>query len=1026
MARIANEEIERLKNDVSLERLAEARGIKLRRHGADLLGLCPFHEDREPSLVISPKKNLWHCLGACQAGGSAIDWVMRTEGVSFRHAVELLRKDFPSFVAEGAVRPAKSAQKLPRMLTRDASDDELLVRVANYYHATLKESPEALAYLAARGLSHPELVDHFRLGFSNRTLGYRLPKGIVTEGATMRARLQTLGVMRESGHEHLNGSLVVPIFDADSKRVLGMYGRKITERLRAGTPVHLYLPGPHRGVWNELGLTGGDVVLCEALLDAMTFWCAGIRNVTAAYGVEGFTDDHREAFRRYGVRRVYIAYDRDEAGDRAASKLGPELNALGIETFRVLFPKGMDANEYARKLAPASKSLELAIRKAEWMGKAATVAAETASPPPSESESPSMDESVSDAAPSTAASSVAVSVPCDEAPAAHENVSPAMPEPLPSFAALSAPNGELVARETTTAAEAATATSAPPDMIASDGSDEVTFCFGALRWRVRGLSRNTSYEQIRVNVLVSSEVDGTFFVDTLEMYAARQRASYIKQASTELGIGEAPLRTQMAAVLRELEAKVDEQMKKLLAVPEKTPVMRESEREAALELLRDPKLCERILGDFEACGVVGEETNKLLGYIAAVSRKLEEPLAVVIQSSSAAGKSSLMDGILDFVPEEERIEYSAMTGQALYYLGEKDLRHKVLAVAEGEGAERASYALKLLQSEGELSIASTGKDPETGKLVTHDYRVTGPVMTFLTTTAIEVDEELLNRCLVLTVDEGREQTRRVHARQRMGQTLAGLLARRDKDRILALHRNAQRLLRPLLIVNPLAEQLSFSDARTRSRRDHMKYLTLIRSVALLHQHQRAVKTIEHHGEHVEYIEVTAKDVEIATRLAQEVLGRHLDELPPVTRRVLGDLRALVEARAVREGVQPHDVRFTRREARQQLGLSYEQVRVHLGRLVELEYVIAHRGSRGQSYVYEVDVGALDRSLGGQEDEFGVGYRAAAGPKPGATGAGERARGAEKTAVNLLSHRSGGENAVRAGGMNGSSHVHAPR
>jgi DNA primase len=96
MARIPDSELERLKREVSVERLAEARGVKLERRGADLHGLCPFHEDREPSLVITPSKNLWHCLGACQAGGSVIDWVMRAEGVSFRHAVELLRADLPS------------------------------------------------------------------------------------------------------------------------------------------------------------------------------------------------------------------------------------------------------------------------------------------------------------------------------------------------------------------------------------------------------------------------------------------------------------------------------------------------------------------------------------------------------------------------------------------------------------------------------------------------------------------------------------------------------------------------------------------------------------------------------------------------------------------------------------------------------------------------------------------------------------------------------------------------------------------
>ena len=88
-------------------------------------------------------------------------------------------------------------------------------------------------------------------------------------------------------------------------------------------------------------------------------------------------------------------------------------------------------------------------------------------------------------------------------------------------------------------------------------------------------------------------------------------------------------------------------------------------------------------------------------------------------------------------------------------MGETDLKHRILAIAEEEGAERATYALKLLQSEGELTIASTGKDPATGRLVTHEYRVEGPVMIFLTTTAIDIDEELLNRCIVLTVDEDR-------------------------------------------------------------------------------------------------------------------------------------------------------------------------------------------------------------------------------------------------------------------------------
>jgi len=238
-----------------------------------------------------------------------------------------------------------------------------------------------------------------------------------------------------------------------------------------------------------------------------------------------------------------------------------------------------------------------------------------------------------------------------------------------------------------------------------------------------------------------------------------------------------------------------------------------------------------------------------------------------------------------------------MTGQSLFYLGETDLQHKILAIAEEEGVRQAAYALKLLQSDGELSMAATGKDEVSGNLTTKSYTVKGPVMLMLTTTAIDVDEELMNRCLVLTVNESREQTRAIHARQRMKQTLAGMLAANDKHVITALHQNAQRLLQPLQVVNPYADRLTFLDGKTRMRRDHMKYLTLIRAIALLHQHQRAIKTVEHRGQRLRYIEATRADIALANRIAHDVLGRTLDELPPQTRRLLTLLQSWVHERS---------------------------------------------------------------------------------------------------------------------------------
>jgi len=487
---------------------------------------------------------------------------------------------------------------------------------------------------------------------------------------------------------------------------------------------------------------------------------------------------------------------------------------------------------------------------------------------------------------------------------------------------------------------------------------EVAVTIGPREYRVLGLDKCTSRGQMRVNVKVSGHnVRGEFCYhgDTLDMEAFRQRAAFVKQASHELAAKEETIHRevgQLWTVLAELQR---ERIAKVLAPPEETALMTAEEQAAAMELLRDPRLLERVLEDFEKCGAVGEETNKKVSYLAAVSRMLAKPLAIVVQSSSSAGKSSLMEAILDFMPEEHRESYTAMTGQALFYMGQKNLKHKILAIAEQQGAEAASYPLKLLQSEGKLNIASTGKDPVSGKHVTHEYTVEGPVMLFLTTTAHEVDEELMNRCLVLAVNEDREQTQAIHQKQREAQTLDGLKARRRRDKIVRLHRNAQRLLRPVDVVIECLKERRFPDTMTRTRRDHMKFIALIQAIALLHQHQREIKTsIDEDGETFEYIEATEADAKLAWELASHVLMRSLDDVPPQTRRLLLLIDKMVTAECERLEIERLDYRFTRATVRQFTGWGDSQLKKHLSRLEDLEYLALHRGVAGQSFVYALN------------------------------------------------------------------------
>ena len=931
MPLIPDDEIDRIKRNTDLAAVIRSRGVELKPSSkGSLLGRCPFHRDEHPSLSVTPAKGLFRCMsGACGRTGNVIQFVQWFDGVSFRHAYELLKGGgAAAFTGAPTCQPVKKST-VPRLASPLApdpagsasspqADQAALRQVLDYYHARLKENPAALAYLKKRGLA-AEAIDTFRLGFVDRTLGLRLPNNQRKEGAAIRERLTRLGIFRDTGHEHFRGRVVFPVI-AETGEIGTVYGRAIDDGGKHDR--HLFLPGPQRGIFNPAALRSAEVIVTEGIIDALTFYSAGFRNVTTSYSAKALPEELLDALVAAKVRRVLIAFDRDKAGDEGAAAVAAQLAAYGVECCRVLFPPGQDANAYALAVQPADKALGVLLRSALPVGDARRVAA------------PSADTR----APSSLAAKAAF-VAAEVAPVPEVTAPP-----------------QAAAKEEKPAAPGAAVNAV--DVLKNE-PDEIELAVGDRRYRVRGLAKNTGFESLRVSLRVAC--GERWHLDTLDLCSARQRDAFVAAAAVETALKSELLKRDLGKVLGALEAIQEARLKAEAAPKKDEPGMSAQEREAALALLRDPKLLDRILADFAACGVVGEETNKLVGYLAAVSRKLDAPLAVILQSTSAAGKTALMEAVLAFVPPEERVKYSALTSQALYYLSDADLKHKILAIVEEEGAERAAYALKLLQSEGELTIASTGKDPHTGRMVTQEYRVEGPVMIFLTTTAVDIDEELLNRCLVLSVDEGREQTAAIHRLQRERETLAGLVRKQERNRVLATHRAAQRLLRPLHVVNPFAEQLTFLDDRTRARRDHMKYLALIRCITLLHQYQRPVKTVTHDGQSLAYVEVTREDIAAANRLAHDVLGRSLDDMPPQTRRLLGLIVRLVAERCAAAKMEREDCRFTRRQVREFTGWSDSQLKTHLGRLEEMEYLLAHRGGRGQSFIYELayDGGGAD-------------------------------------------------------------------
>ena len=766
MPRIPETEIDRIKQDTDLVALIQSRGVKLKQQGKNWTGLCPFHSDKKtPNLIVTPCKGLFRCMASnCGKTGNALHFVQFHDGVSFRHAFEILdsgKAAFTNTVSRKGRPPASpvnglvkqsTVPKLPCPLDAKADESKLLAKVSEYYHGRLAsvDGHAALDYLKSRGLDDEAMVKRFKIGLSDRTLGLRLPKANRREGAEIRGKLKTLGVYRQNGREHLRGCLTVPVTDIDGNAVQ-IYGRRIGYALKENR--HLYLARPLAGIFNPEALKSREIILCESIIDALTFYRHGMESVTCSFGTENFTAELFEAIKAAKIESVRIAFDNDEAGERAFVKVAEKLNAQGITAYRVKFPWKKDANEFA--LEQGGEALKQAVRDAIWYGGPCT--------------SSGGDGAKSDST----------------VPLVTKN---------------------LVAKEEEilTPSEVEPEATTPPPVELVKVGDYHQLGQGGRAYRVGGLEKNNSLEVLRITLRVSCE--GLMHVDSLDLYRDGERRKFVERAAEETTLERDLLKRDLGKLLLALEQYQEQRLNAPADDPEAVSLTSAEETEA-LQLLKSPDLLTKIGQAYNEAGIVGEETNKIAAYLACASRKLNKPLAVIIQSTSAAGKSTLMEAVLSFFPSEEQVKYSAMTGQSLYYLGESNLKHKILAIVEEEGAEKASYALKLLQSEGELTIASTGKDPHSGRMETQEYHVEGPVALVFTTTSIDIDEELMNRCLVLTVDESKEQTERIHELQREARTIEGILAAEKRKDVIRVMQNAQRLLKPWKIANPTPDIL---------------------------------------------------------------------------------------------------------------------------------------------------------------------------------------------------------------------------
>jgi DNA primase len=379
------------------------------------------------------------------------------------------------------------------------------------------------------------------------------------------------------------------------------------------------------------------------------------------------------------------------------------------------------------------------------------------------------------------------------------------------------------------------------------------------------------------------------------------------------------------------------------------PVMTAAEQIEAMKFLKRPDLMDQIIEDLETIGHVGEENRKLLGYLIAVSRKLERPLSGIVISQSGAGKSGLVEKIQELTPPEDVEFFSRITPQALYYMEPDALKRKLLIIEERTGGEGADYSIRTLQSRQKLTQAVPIKDPNSGKIKTMTFEVEGPIAYLETTTNPNINHENATRCFEIFLDESVEQTRRIHQAQREAKTVKGILRKTKADAVKSLHHNAQRLLKTVPVHNPYALLLDFPADSLRTRRDHERFLSLIEAVTFLHQYQRPVKQIDAGaGGKITCIESTVDDYAIAYRLAREILGFSLDDLKKHARDLLDQIQEMVKRESRNTGQIENEITFTRRQIREFTGWPDYQIKTYIKQLEDLEYLILQQvKTRGQ-------------------------------------------------------------------------------
>jgi len=502
------------------------------------------------------------------------------------------------------------------------------------------------------------------------------------------------------------------------------------------------------------------------------------------------------------------------------------------------------------------------------------------------------------------------------------------------------------------------------------------FNMGKIKYRILGVKK-LFVSNLKVNI--KAEYEGIRFPDNVDLCSARSRSSYSQSLAKMFELEERRIENDLLKIIDYLEAERDTELNTVNYEAEDAELT-DLERKAGYEFLQDPNMFNQIAEDMTALGYVNEKVNKLIVYIAAVSRFMKKPLNIYIQAGSSGGKSALLHTLEQLLPPFDIWKATTISQQALNYVEQERFMGKVFFMGESIHDEAIEGLVRQMQSEGEISRLVTMKDEKTGEMKAQLIQKKVQMSFMVTSTALHLNTENASRCLIISTDESKHQTGKVQERLGFNHDFEGCITGHiEAEKIKMRHQAAQKLLEAVYVFNPFWKHIKFPQARPSMRRSYEQFLTMIDTICYLRQQQKPdlFKTNPVTGAKVRCKACDLYDYHLAYNFFTEgILKKSGYDISTGTRELYNQIRLLVHNKAKQEKVMPCEVSFIQKQIREYTQLGAQFIKKHIRILVSYEYLEVMGGKRhGTRYAYRLredrPIEELDISMITKPDELKI-------------------------------------------------------